>query len=232
MVDYQSVYRNNARAYDVMVRAEDCDGALEKALKQFLPKAGLTALEVGIGTGRLTELLIRNHCNVRGFEQAPEMLEIAKERLGRIDGGNWEIETGDARDLPLVDFTADLAVSAWVLGHMTEWDGNHWRQSVDLAISEMQRVVPRGPIIIFETLGTGAKQAGAPNAALAQYYEHLEGHYGFVKQVLRTDYQFKNVEQAAESTRFFFGDDFAEKVLENAWARIPEFTGMWVLAKP
>lgn len=230
MVDYQSVYRNNARAYDVVVRAEDCDGALEKALLPFL-KPGFTVLEVGIGTGRLTELLIRNDCNVRGFEQAQAMLDIAKERLNKVEGGGWEIALGDARDLPLKDFKAELAVSGWVLGHMTEWDGENWRNSVDLSIREMQRIVPHGPIIIFETLGSGTETPGAPNDALAQYYQHLEGHYGFVKNVLSTDYQFDSVQQAADSTRFFFGDEFANKVLSNGWARIPEFTGMWVLHK-
>ena len=43
-----------ATAYDLLVSAEDCDGALPPALNDIRSLAGANVVEVGAGTGRLT----------------------------------------------------------------------------------------------------------------------------------------------------------------------------------
>ena len=67
-----------------------------------------------------------------------------------------------------------------------------------------------------------------PNERLAEYYAWLEAEHEFTRHVFRTDYQFVNLTEAVELTEFFFGPVLADKIRENNWVRLPEWTGMWV----
>lgn len=40
-------------------------------------------------------------------------------------------------------------------------------------------------------------------------------------------YRFPDVETAARTTGFFFGEAFADRVRLEKWSRIPESTGFW-----
>ena len=40
---------------------------------------------------------------------------------------------------------------------------------------------------------------------------------------------FESLAEAEELARFFFGDDMADKVLEEKWVILPECTGIWWL---
>ncbi|OFZ80526.1 MAG: hypothetical protein A2603_13150 [Bdellovibrionales bacterium RIFOXYD1_FULL_55_31] len=44
---------------------------------------------------------------------------------------------------------------------------------------------------------------------------------------IRTDYQFKDIEEAITLTRFFFGEAMADKVKTNRSTVLPECTGVW-----
>jgi hypothetical protein len=44
---------------------------------------------------------------------------------------------------------------------------------------------------------------------------------------IRTDYRFPDPGVAARATGFFFGGEFAARVLHEGWSRIPECTGLW-----
>lgn len=225
MTDYEAIYRDHADAYDRMVRAEDCEGNLASALAELVVDDALTAVEVGVGTGRVTEILLELGYHVLGFERAPAMLEIAKRRLEQHPRA--DLALGDARDIPVSASSADVVLAGWVLGHMTHWEADRWRAAVEGAITEMERVVrPGGSVVVIETLGTGTAQAAPPNEALAAYYALLEGR-GYERRVIRTDYQFESPEAAAHATAFFFGAAFAERVRAEGWARIPEHTGIW-----
>src|SRR5262245_18125826 len=57
MPDHREIYDRHADAYDELVSAEDCDGKLLRALQASRPLNGTQALEVGVGTGRVTRIL-------------------------------------------------------------------------------------------------------------------------------------------------------------------------------
>jgi ubiquinone/menaquinone biosynthesis C-methylase UbiE len=102
-----------------------------------------------------------------------------------------------------------------------------WRQNLQLALNEMRRIVRRGgTIIILETLGTGHETPEAPEF-LQNYYHLLETAYGFERKAIRTDYLFESAEEAEELTRFFFGDELAERVKRENRTALPECTGVW-----
>ncbi|WP_218240906.1 hypothetical protein, partial [Pseudomonas sp. 2822-17] len=87
---------------------------------------------------------------------------------------------------------------------------------------EIMRVLrTNGTAIIFETMGTGFETPNPP-AFLKQYYSLLENKYGFSHKWIRADYEFDSVQQAEELTRFFFGDELADRVVNEKLTRVPE----------
>ena len=214
------------------MRVEDCEGRLGPALAAVRPLAGARVLEVGAGTGRLTELLVAGGAHVLACDAAFAMLAEARRRqaLARVP-----LLRADAVALPFAGGWADLAVAGWVFGHFSEWEGDRWRDRVDRALAEMERALaPRGALVVLETLGTGPAFAGgpaAPTPALARYYAYLEG-LGFVRVEVATDYLFADVDEAVSVCGWFFGEALAEAIRASDSRRVPEWTGLWSRAAP
>ena len=152
------------------------------------------------------------------------MLGVAERELAGFPG-QWTLSVGDARKLPLAAGWADAAIGGWVFGHFTEAHPATWRDELERAIAEMDRVVkPGGTEVIIDTLGTAKQEPAPPNQALGDYHVALE-EMGFNRTILATDYRFASVEESVELLEWFFrlGD----------WARrhnnpvVPEFTGWW-----
>lgn len=234
--DYKHIYKHSAAAYDRMVAAEDCDRNLLPAIAAVTPLAGAHVIEVGAGTGRVTRLLVQSGiASLFGIDESREMLAVAETHLAREAPPQcqWRLAVADVAAIPVPDGAADLAIAGWVFGHMTEWFQADWQARLAPALAELIRVTrPGGAQIILETLGTGASQPAAPTSALAAYYAHLETAYGFRREEVRTDYAFATPEEAASACGFFFGAEFAQLIIEQGWARVPEWTGLWWRKQP
>lgn len=227
MSNYQSVYREHPEIYDELVRAEDTDGNLRRALLECCDVAGATVVESGAGTGRLTRLMLEaGAARMVATEIEPAMLALAEKSLASY-GDKLECLVADARSLPIEDNLADIAMAGWVFGHFRSWMPDNWRDEVGAAVSHLERVTRSGgTAIVIETLGTGT-EVPAPGADLLEYYQWLEQDRGFARRAIRTDYLFGSVEDAERVTGAFFGDDFATNVREQEWRRVPECTGVW-----
>ena len=59
----------------------------------------------------------------------------------------------------------------------------------------------------------------------AEILELLE--QGFAYTWIRTDFKFESLAEAAALNRFFFGDEMAQRVIDNNWVILPECTGIW-----
>jgi ubiquinone/menaquinone biosynthesis C-methylase UbiE len=95
-------------------------------------------------------------------------------------------------------------------------------------MNEMKRVLkPGGFIVLFESLGTG-NDAPIRLDHLRDFYPWLE-EMGFQNKWIRTDYKFESLAEAEELSRFFFGDELGNKVVQNNWTILPECTGVWWL---
>jgi len=227
-IDAKRVYDEHAAEYEQLVAAEDADGALLPAIAAALPLAKARLLEVGAGTGRITELLVAAGAEVRAFDSSAHMLNVARRKLAATGHGRWQLEVADARELPVDDGWADGAIAGWVFGHFRYWLPEHWRAEIGRALAELRRALrPGGRIAIIETMGTGQLEPAPPSPELAEYYRWLEDEQGLERTVIRTDYQFASAAEAAERLRFFFGDELAAKAREHRWARVPEHTGLW-----
>lgn len=222
---YSKIYASKAPKYDKLVSREDFQGHILPALEGIRPLAGLDVIEFGAGTGRLTRMLAPLVKSIRAFDISQHMLDTAAERLAPLEK-NWELAVGDNRNLPVDDHVADLSISGWSLSYFIGLE--EWREEIGSALNEMLRVVkPGGTVIVIETLGTGNETPAPPNEGLAAYYRVMESEYGFDTTWIRTDYKFDSLEEADDLTRFFFGDELANRVVRENLVILPECTGIW-----
>ncbi len=228
MTNFQHIYTHQADQYDRLVAREDYQGQILAALQRIRPLVGLDVVEFGAGTGRLTRLLAPRVASIQAFDASAAMLQVAGQTLEGAGGAKWTLGVADNRRLPVGDGVADLAVAGWSFGHTVGWYPDTWREEIGQMLAEMRRVLrPGGTAVILETLGTGRETPQPPHAGLAAYYRWLEGDLGFQATWIRTDYEFASLAEADELTRFFFGDELADRVRREGLVRLPECTGIW-----
>ncbi len=227
MPDYLEIYSKQAEQYEALVSQEDYQHNIARALHQIVPFDGLTVVEFGAGTGRLTCLLAPVVKSIQAFDSSQHMLDVAIAKLQKSGLTNWQIDVSDHRHISAQTGAADVAISGWSVCYMVVGNDETWEAELAKGLDEMRRVIrPGGTLIILETLGTGHEQP-VPPAILVHYYAYLEAR-GFQRTWIRTDYQFRDTAEAATLTRFFFGDEMVEKIVEDERGVIlPECTGIW-----
>lgn len=227
MDHFIEIYRKQAHAYHQMISVEDVDNNLLKTIESLTSLEKGTILDLGSGTGRLPLLFWQINPNIVALDISFQMLIEQQLQCERVRA-SWHLAQGDIRCLPVQDAWADITTAGWAAGHFCAWYPDTWQQQIDIFVLEMLRVTkPSGSLFIMETLGTGSETPAAPTASLAQYYQHLESKWGFTREQIRTDYKFRDVEDAKQNTTFFFGQSLAEQIEENRWQVLPEWTGVW-----
>lgn len=225
---FKTIYTHKADQYDQMVAREDMHGNLFAALMEICPFDGIDVVECGAGTGRLTRMFSVSARKIAAFDLSHAMLRVAAQSLQLTGTVNWSLAVADNRALPLKSDCADLAIQGWSFGHMVGWSPGHWRAEIGQMLAEMARVLrPGGTAIMIETMGTGARQPNPPTEGLAELYRWWESEHGFQYRWIRTDYQFESVDEADSLTRFFFGDELADRIRAEALTILPECTGIW-----
>ena len=228
MPDTREIYQSRADDYDALVRCEDREGNLLRAIQAIIPLKGLEVAELGAGTGRLTLLLAPLVRSIRAFDIAAPMVDVARRHVARLNIRNCDIGVADNASLPLPDCIADLAIAGWTYGHQTVWKEDGWRQPIEMAIHEMRRVLrPEGTAIIIETLGTGHTAPFNPPAQLARYYNLLAHELGFERTWIRSDYEFPSMTDGERLLLLFFGEELAKAFVTNGSCVLPECTGLW-----
>jgi ubiquinone/menaquinone biosynthesis C-methylase UbiE len=227
--DYQEIYAQHADQYEQLVSREDHEHHILPALQAIRPLDALSVVELGAGTGRLSCLLAPSVKSLHLLDASQHMLDVAAAKLARSGLHNWQIQVADHRRLPVEDRVADVVISGWSVCYLVVEHPDRWRAVLDQALREMKRVLrPGGTIVLLETLGTGHETPHPPTETLADYYAFLEKE-GFCSTWIRTDYRFESLAEAEALTRFFFGDELAQTVVENEWVILPECTGIWWL---
>jgi ubiquinone/menaquinone biosynthesis C-methylase UbiE len=232
MDHYKEIYKTKAREYHKLISAEDVEGNLIRTFERLADFRDARVLDLGTGTGRIPFMLHEFTPNIIGLDLHDAMLreqQVQQQKLGLT----WDLTQGDVRVLPFPNDWTDVSVAGWALGHFLGWFGEKWQTNIDQALSEMQRVTkPGGLIIIIETLGTGSNQPAPPVQELADYYAYIENIWGFEKSEIPTDYKFRNLEEAVQTTEFFFGPELSDKIRSENWVRLPEWTGIWSKRQP
>lgn len=225
--DHSEIYLAQAQRYAQLVTHEDHQHNILPAIKEISPLDGLTVVEFGAGTGRLTRELAPLVKFIHAFDRSNPMLEVAADNLAQSCQQNWQVQVADHRKIPLENGVADLVISGWSICYLVEDHPLRWKKELEKVLAEMLRLLrPAGRIILLETLGTGFR-APEPPAHLLPYFKYLESR-GFQRRWIRTDYLFENLEIAYDLTRFFFGEEMIPKIEKCGQGFIlPECTGLW-----
>jgi ubiquinone/menaquinone biosynthesis C-methylase UbiE len=224
----KEVYSDHPREYEALVSREDYQGNLLEAINGVLDLNGLVALDLGTGTGRFACMLVPYVSRMLAFDLSLHMLEVARDKLARVEVGESLVAAADHLALPIPASSADLIVSGWSVSYLTVWHSDRWHAQADAWLSEAHRVLRKGgSIILFESLGTGTETP--------ERLPHLENFYGWLKEAgfedkwIRTDFRFESPEAGREITDFFFGEDIGNRVQRERLTILPECTGMWWL---
>ncbi|MBI2444550.1 MAG: class I SAM-dependent methyltransferase, partial [Candidatus Magasanikbacteria bacterium] len=110
--------------------------------------SGGVALEIGAGVGRLTEHLAPLFKQLHAVDISPEMLAVARRRLGAQSTVQWAETSGG--ELPFADATFDFIFSAETFKHFPA------RELIARYLSEIYRVLKSGGTAKLE-LRTGAE---------------------------------------------------------------------------
>jgi SAM-dependent methyltransferase len=106
----------------------------------------MRVLEIGCGAGRLTKALAGVFGELHAVDISPEMIRLAREKLGGIAGIHFYVNNGaDLRVLPDVPF--DFAFSFIVFQHIPD------KTIVESYIREVYRVLAPGTLFKFQLEG-------------------------------------------------------------------------------
>ncbi|WP_040890169.1 malonyl-ACP O-methyltransferase BioC [Vibrio ezurae] len=117
---------------------------VEKLLQKLPPcLIGVSILDVGCGTGYLTQKLIERGATVTALDLSEKMLEQARRRCQ--DSASYCV--GDAESLPFADADFDYVVSSLAL---------QWCNDLSVPATELLRVCKSGGEVLFSTLADGS----------------------------------------------------------------------------
>lgn len=226
MPDHKKVYQQEAHNYQRLVAREDYQENLLPAIQAIAVVESRDVIDLGSGTGRLAYLLAPYARSVLALDLYPHMLSVAASRLKDQGSRNWLAAASDHRHVPLPAGSADLVISGWSFCYLAVWAEHDWEASLRTGLDEIDRLLREGGMsVIIETLGTGVDTPQEPDK-LQGYFRYLERN-GFERTWLRTDYQFRDQEEALELTRFFFGDEMLDNIGNQPKPVLPECTGIW-----
>lgn len=222
----QEVYQQHAEQYERLIQREDYQNHILRAVEQICPLKGLDVIDLGAGTGRVTRILAPQVNSIKAYDSSAHMLSKAQSSLHAMGMTNWQAGVADHRHIPVPDASADLVISGWSFSYLAVWGGEKWRDELETGYAEILRILrPGGYIIFLETMGTGQESPNPP--------DHVSGYYawlaekGFESTWIRTDYRFNSLAEAAELSKFFFGEELGREVANKKWIILPECTGVW-----
>lgn len=222
----EEIYQQHAGQYERLIQREDFQNHILQAVEQICPLKNLQVIDLGAGTGRITRILAPHVSNIKAFDKSAHMLARAQSSLHAMGLTNWQAGVADLRHIPVPDESADLVIAGWSFCYLAVWGGENWREELETGYQEIIRILrPGGVMILLETLGTGQESPNPP--------EHLAGYFswlaekGFQSSWIRTDYRFSSLTEAAELSKFFFGDKLGREVARKKWVILSECTGVW-----
>jgi ubiquinone/menaquinone biosynthesis C-methylase UbiE len=102
--------------------------------------AGLDVLEVGCGSGPLTEWLVAQGARVTAFDVSPRMLQLAKERVG--DSAQFLVADVTQPLTFAADQSIDIVVASLVLHYIEHWEP---------VLTELRRALRPDGTLVFST---------------------------------------------------------------------------------
>lgn len=132
-----------AQDWDVIRALHIDEEEVERRLVEMLPKDGIGfLLDIGTGTGRILELMAPHAEYAVGVDLSREMLNLARDRLGRKMLSNCSVRQADMYSLPLASQSCDVVTIHQVL---------HYAEDPAAVVAEAARVLsPGGRLLIVD----------------------------------------------------------------------------------
>ena len=132
----QDYFAAHAGNWDELRRLHSADEQVEAALAAALAAQPLgKVLDIGTGTGRMTELFAESAEHIVALDKSPAMLRVARARLQHLGSARIEMVQGDFTNLPLPAASVDTVLFHQVL---------HFAQDPAAALHEAARVTREG----------------------------------------------------------------------------------------
>ncbi|MCD4653160.1 class I SAM-dependent methyltransferase [bacterium] len=228
MPSMKEIYQSCAVEYDELVNNEDYKGNIESFLMKNIDWDGKCVYEAGVATGRLTKIFAHCAGNLYVADQSQHMLKTAKLNLVDLDS-DIEYLVSSNENLVFPQDNIDVFIEGWSFGHTFGDNKSSARNLFGRIFDKIAKnLVGDGKIVLLETLGTCVNEPEENIGDLVNFYKLLENDFGFERNILRTDYLFSSVTEAARIMGFFFGETMRERVLGLNSHEIKEFTGIWL----
>jgi SAM-dependent methyltransferase len=220
------IYDQYAEHYDALVSREDYFNNLHTFLNSII--SGDSVLELGVGTGRVTQMYIQKVEKAICCDRASHMLERAKQNL-KDYSDKITFECIDTRQINLLKEKVDCVIEGWALGHTALDEFHRIEAFVSDLFQDLSKLMnDNGKMIFIETMGTNTEHPKIPDERLKTFYNLLEETYHMKKYVIRTDYRFNSIDDAKRILSFFFGEQIIHD-LKNPIVK--EYTGVWITEK-
>ncbi len=142
----QRIAEQFSRAADAYDQVADIQMVIAQHALSSLPNHYQHILDIGCGTGRITQALVAHGAQVTGMDIAPGMIAQAKQQYSRK---NLHWLEGDAEAIPLADNSVEGVFSSMAL---------QWCPSLATAFAEIQRVLKPSGTGVLAILGEGSLQ--------------------------------------------------------------------------
>ncbi|KYH34255.1 putative methyltransferase [Clostridium tepidiprofundi DSM 19306] len=147
-------FDNWAKTYDISIRKDigslkiykNYDEILQTVYKKSTENiqkdvSSIKVMDIGVGTGNLSEKYLNKGYNIVGIDQSREMLNTAKHKFP-----NLKVRLGEFLKIPFDNSEFDIIVSTYAFHHLNDTEKN-------LAIKEMMRVLKYdGRIVIGDLM--------------------------------------------------------------------------------
>ena len=129
-------FEARAEEWDQIRSLHIAESEVEAAIARALGRGPVGRLvDIGTGTGRMLELFGPAADHAVGVDRSPEMLRLARVKLGQAGLSSAELRQGDMYALPLASGTADTVIIHQVL---------HYAQQPSAAVAEAARLLVAG----------------------------------------------------------------------------------------
>jgi SAM-dependent methyltransferase len=158
---YGQVFDQVADAYDA-ARPGYPPALVDRAVEWGGLTPGSPVLEVGCGTGKLTELLVARGLRVDAVDPGPNMIAAAKRRIGAADAATFHVGRFEDLALPLDAFDAVFSATAF-----------HWIEPAVGWVKVASHLRPGGMLALL--VYTGLRDDDS-DAAERLFLDNLETH--------------------------------------------------------
>jgi ubiquinone/menaquinone biosynthesis C-methylase UbiE len=221
-LDTVTAYTDWSAVYDGPNALIDAEEVVLREMLGGIPPG--KALDVGCGTGRVTEILVSLGHEVTGIDPTPAMLEAAKAKSIRAT-----FVDGDVSAMSAADESVDLVTCSLALTHV---------EDLGSAMMEMARVVRPGGVVVLSDVHPIAVATGAhagfrrEDGSRGTARNHVHWHSVYIEAFIAAGLVIERCEEPLVGEPFFesLGSEEVRGAAGAALEGLP-FALLWRLRK-